>query len=276
VPLQAYAVLIIDEAQNLASQLLEEIRILSDLEGPEKLLQLVLVGQPELREKLKDPTMRQVDQRISVRCSLQPLERDALNGYIAHRLTVAGGGSDRVEFTPEALDLVYSASSGNPRVLNLIADKSLHRGHLDRTWIITPAIVTAALGDLGYARPALTLDMSFPVAPPVPAPTTSFLPGLKDQGPLLSLDEAAAPAPVAAPVAYARRGRRRLRRAALLATAGLALAAGGVAVNEWELRRQELAQPLLLPAVTAPPPQPVSAGAAPVVPPAEFFSPVIP
>ena len=107
VPLQAYAVLIIDEAQNLSSQLLEEIRILADLEGPEKLLQLVLVGQPELRDKLKDPAMRQVDQRVSVRCSLQPLERDAVPEYIAHRLTVAGGGADRVEFTPEALDLLF-------------------------------------------------------------------------------------------------------------------------------------------------------------------------
>ena len=151
VPLQAYAVLIIDEAQNLSSKLLEEIRILSDLEGPEKLLQLVLVGQPELRDKLKDPSMRQVDQRISVRCSLQPLGRDALTAYIAHRLTVAGGGADRVEFTPEALDLIYDASNGNPRLLNLIADKSLHRGHLDRTWTITPEIVTAALGEIGRA-----------------------------------------------------------------------------------------------------------------------------
>ena len=81
--------------------------------------------------------------------------------YIAHRLTAAGGGADRVEFTAEALDLVYNASNGNPRLLNLIADKSLHRGYLDRTWTITPAIVTAALGDLGYAKPA-----------PVPLSTT--------------------------------------------------------------------------------------------------------
>ena len=186
VPLQAYAVLIIDEAQNLSSQLLEEIRILADLEGPEKLLQLVLVGQPELGDKLKDPTMRQVDQRVSVRCSLQPLERDALQGYITHRLTVAGAGADPVELMPEALDLLYDASHGNPRVINLIVDKSLNRGHLDRTWIITPAIVTSALGDLGYAKsvltrdttPAPTLDMYFsetPAAPPPPAPMLAEL-----------------------------------------------------------------------------------------------------
>ena len=80
VPLQAYAVMIIDEAQNLSSQLLEEIRILSDLEGPEKLLQLVLVGQPELRAKLKDHSMRQVDQRVSVRVELTGLDRPGVGG----------------------------------------------------------------------------------------------------------------------------------------------------------------------------------------------------
>lgn len=272
VPLQAYAVLIIDEAQNLSSQLLEEIRILSDLEGPEKLLQLVLVGQPELREKLKDPAMRQVDQRISVRCSLRPLDRDALQGYIAHRLTIAGGGPDRVDFSPEALDLLYSSSHGNPRVLNLIADKALHRGYLGRTWIITPAIVTAALGDLGYAKPAPSLDLSFAVTPlalPLPVPV---LRDEKNEGPHLLLEEASASAPASMP--YARREPRRLRRAALVVTTVLALAATGMLLNQWQLQRQELAQPLSLPAVAAPPPQPVSAGVAPVIPPAEFFAPV--
>ena len=177
VPLQAYAVLILDEAQNLTSQLLEEIRILADLEGPEKLLQLVLVGQPELYDKLKDPAMRQVDQRISVRCSLETLEADAVPSYIEHRLTVAGGGADRVEFAPEALELLYSTSKGNPRVLNLLADKSLNRGHLDRTWLITPEIVSAALGDLGYARPAPAkaappIEVIPPAAAPPPPPGT--------------------------------------------------------------------------------------------------------
>lgn len=282
VPLQAYAVLIIDEAQNLASQLLEEIRILSDLDGPDKLLQLVLVGQPELRDKLKDPAMRQVDQRVSVRCALQPLARDALPGYLAHRLTVAGAGSDRVEFAPAALDLLYGASNGNPRVINLIADKSLNRGHVDRTWIITPDIVTAALGDLGYATPAretekysLPLDMSFPATPPLPAPAEPTLPELEDDGPHFLLAESRILSTPAVPPQ--RRGRRRLRRAALLVTLGIALGLAGVALNEWELRREELAQPLPLPALpAAPAPSPVSAGVAPVVPPAEFFAPAIP
>ena len=277
VPLQAYAVMVIDEAQNLSSQLLEEIRILADLEGPEKLLQLVLVGQPELRDKLKDAAMRQVDQRVSVRCSLQALDRDALPGYIAHRLGVAGSGPDRAEFTQDALDLVFKVSNGNPRVTNLIVDKSLNRGHLDRTWTITPAIVTGALGDLGYARPALTLDMSFPPAPPAPELRPPSLPAMMAdmvgdrQHVVLE-----PPAPPVAMVTKERRGRRRLRRAALLVAMGAVLAAGGLALNEWELQRQELAQPVQLPVVTAPPPPPISAGAAPVIPPAEFFSPVAP
>jgi type II secretory pathway predicted ATPase ExeA len=277
VPLQAYAVMVIDEAQNLSSQLLEEIRILADLEGPEKLLQLVLVGQPELRDKLKDPTMRQVDQRVSVRCSLEPLERDGLEGYIAHRLTIAGGGSDRVEFTPEALDTVFHASNGNPRVTNLIVDKSLNRGHLDRTWIITPGIVTAALGDLGYAMPTpdLTLDM-FPeetAAPPLQAPMLPDLPDINDDSPQV-MPEPSTPVVPATPTEHG--GRRRLLRAALLVAVGFAVTGTGLALNEWAMQRQELAQPVLLPAVSAPARPPLSAGPAPVIPPAEFFAPVLP
>ena len=113
--------LVIDEAQNLPLSLLEEIRILSDLEGPEKLLQVVLVGQLELLPKLKDPLMRQVDQRVSVRCQLQALDRAAVAGYIAHRLTVAGGGTDRVNFSDDALDVIYRATNGNPRLISLVA-----------------------------------------------------------------------------------------------------------------------------------------------------------
>ena len=130
VPLQAFAVLIIDEAQNLSPPLLEEIRILSDLESPEKLLQVVLVGQLELRAKLKLPEMRQLDQRVSARCSLEPLNREGVAGYIAHRLGVAGGADDRVHFSPNAVDAVFRVSGGTPRVVNLVCDRALHRGHL--------------------------------------------------------------------------------------------------------------------------------------------------
>ncbi len=125
VPLQAFAVLIIDETQNLSPPLLEEIRILSDLESPEKLLQVVLVGQLELRAKLKLPELRQLDQRVSARCSLQALTREAVSGYISHRLAVAGGTDDRVYFTPPAVDALFHASGGVPRLINLICDRAL-------------------------------------------------------------------------------------------------------------------------------------------------------
>ena len=163
VPLQAFAVLIIDEAQNLSLPLLEEIRILSDLEAPEKLLQVVLVGQLELRTKLKLPEMRQVDQRVSVRCNLEPLNREAVAGYIAHRLAVAGGRSDRIAFAPEAVDLIFQSSKGVPRLINLICDRALHRGHLARTAEIDSDILRVAVVDLGLA------DARVPPPPPFPA-----------------------------------------------------------------------------------------------------------
>jgi type II secretory pathway predicted ATPase ExeA/cell division septation protein DedD len=163
VPLQAFAVLIIDEAQNLSLPLLEEIRILSDLEAPEKLLQVVLVGQLELRSKLKLPEMRQVDQRVSVRCNLEALNREAVAGYIAHRLAVAGGRSDRIAFAPEAVDLIFQTSKGVPRLINLICDRALHRGHLARTAQIDSDILRVAVVDLGLA------DVRVPRPPPFPA-----------------------------------------------------------------------------------------------------------
>lgn len=166
VPLQAFAVLIIDEAQNLSPSLLEEIRILSDLESPEKLLQVVLVGQLELRAKLKLPEMRQLDQRVSARCSLDPLNRDGVAGYISHRLVMAGGADDRVHFSPSAIDAVFRASGGTPRVINLICDRALHRGHLTRKSMIDLEAVTQAIEDLGVGTltPAPSFDTI--VAPP--------------------------------------------------------------------------------------------------------------
>jgi type II secretory pathway predicted ATPase ExeA len=170
VPLQAFAVLIIDEAQNLSPALLEEIRILSDLESPDKLLQVVLVGQLELRAKLKLPEMRQLDQRVSARCSLQPLGRDGVAGYISHRLAMAGGAEDRVHFSPNAIDAVFRASGGTPRVINLICDRALHRGHLARKSAIDLEAVTQAIDDLGVGTltAAPTFDTLIPPAPSAP------------------------------------------------------------------------------------------------------------
>src|SRR5215831_4699635 len=125
-PLQAFAVVIIDEAQNLSRELLEEVRILSDADGQ---LQVVLVGQLELRERLRLPEMRQLDQRVSVHCHLHPLDIAGVAGYISHRLHVAGGTSDRVRFTGEAVEAIYALSGGVPRIINRICDRSLRYGY---------------------------------------------------------------------------------------------------------------------------------------------------
>jgi type II secretory pathway predicted ATPase ExeA len=155
-PLQAFAVVIIDEAQNLSVPLLEEIRILSDSDGRERQLQVVLVGQLELRDKLKLPEMRQVDQRISVHCSLEPLARAGIAGYIAHRLEIAGGSPDRVQFSPEAADALYRVTRGVPRLINRICDRALHHGYLRRAGTIDEHMLGAAIEDAGH----------FPTAPP--------------------------------------------------------------------------------------------------------------
>jgi hypothetical protein len=163
VPLQAFAVLIIDEAQNLSAALLEEIRILSDLESPDKLLQVVLVGQLELRARLKEPEMRQLDQRVSARCTLEPLSRNGVAGYISHRLSVAGGADDRVRFSAEAVDTVFRVSGGTPRVVNLVCDRALYLSHLARKAVVDMETVTQASDDLGVGT--LTPAPSLHVAP---------------------------------------------------------------------------------------------------------------
>src|ERR671919_52599 len=117
VPLHGSAVLIIDEAQHLSPEVLEEIRILSNLEtNDRKLLLIVLVGQLNLLDLLRDPKLRQLDQRISIRCVLQPLTREGVEAYIAHRLWVARG-SAAVTFSPEAITLAHTISGGVPRVI---------------------------------------------------------------------------------------------------------------------------------------------------------------
>ena len=151
VPLQAFAVLVMDEAQHLPLPVLEEIRILSELERREKLLQVVLVGQPELRSNLKLPQMRQVDQRVSVRCELAPLDARGVAGYVMHRLAVVATGDSRVEFTQESLDAVYQASGGVPRLVNRICDRALQRAYALRSRSVDARFVCEAIDDLGLS-----------------------------------------------------------------------------------------------------------------------------
>jgi general secretion pathway protein A len=145
VPIHGSAVLIIDEAQHLSPEVLEEIRILSNLETNErKLLQIVLVGQLNLLDTLHDAKLRQLDQRISIRCLLKALNREEVEAYITHRLWVARG-STAVTFTPRAIDLVHALSGGVPRMINLIADRALMAGAAAKTDRITdPLILEAA------------------------------------------------------------------------------------------------------------------------------------
>ena len=120
--------LIIDEAQNLPLQVLEQIRILSNLEtDKEKLLQIILVGQLNLQTLLRSPELRQLDQRVSIRYELKPLDADGVAAYVAHRLTIAGGSAS-VSFTPKALEQVHRLSGGIPRLINLICDRALLAG----------------------------------------------------------------------------------------------------------------------------------------------------
>lgn len=154
---QAFAVLIIDQAQNLPLPVFEEIRILSDLEGRERCLQVVLVGQPGLRDHLSLPEMQRINQRISVRAQLSPLERDDVAGYIAHRLRAAGSDG-RTLFGPAAIDAVFNASHGTPRLINLICDRALHRGFAAGVEQLEPQVIWDAVTDLqlGPNDPALS------------------------------------------------------------------------------------------------------------------------
>ncbi len=142
------AVLIIDEAQNMRPSTLEAIRMLSNLETEkEKLLQIVLCGQPQLRDKLNSPSLLQLKQRIAVRFHVRALEKEELQGYMNHRLDVAGGGG-RVSFTPETVDPIHSYTNGIPRLINIICDKALLMGFVYETRFIGNEIIQKSIEEL--------------------------------------------------------------------------------------------------------------------------------
>jgi type II secretory pathway predicted ATPase ExeA len=125
------AVLIVDEAQNLSSELLEEIRLLTNLEtSTEKLLQIVLAGQPELEERLKLPQLRQLRQRITLRCRTSTLSLEETYGYIAERLRIAGANGEPI-FSKEAIQAIHLYSGGIPRVVNLLCEHSMINAYVD-------------------------------------------------------------------------------------------------------------------------------------------------
>jgi general secretion pathway protein A len=159
----ARAVLIIDEAQNIPLATLEQIRIISNLETHNaKLLQIVLVGQLELTDVLAKPELRQLHQRISIKCELTPLSFDEVAQYIRHRLAIAGGGQSRIIFTSDALREIYRYSGGIPRLINLIADRSLLAGMALSTTTMDRRVVREAVENLQLKKPRSSFGKLWP------------------------------------------------------------------------------------------------------------------
>ncbi len=143
-------VLIIDEAQNLSAEALEEIRMLSNLETSDsKLLQIILVGQPELRNVLSQPQLRQLRQRINIQCHLQPLDRQETEEYIYHRMHVAGN-RDALLFSPEAFDIIFASTCGIPRLINIINDFLLLAAFAEGIRQVDRGLVQDTIGDLDF------------------------------------------------------------------------------------------------------------------------------
>lgn len=149
-------VVVIDEAQHLSVKQLEQVRLLSNLETEkEKLLQIVLVGQPELYEKLHLPELRQLRQRVSVHFHVQPLEKDDIKNYIHHRITKATSNplaSKVVGFTEQAIDRIYHYTQGSPRTINILCDRALLAGYVADTFSIDHGIIESCAKEILYCE----------------------------------------------------------------------------------------------------------------------------
>ncbi|GAC1663321.1 MAG: hypothetical protein NVS9B4_17970 [Candidatus Acidiferrum sp.] len=160
------AVLVVDEAQNLTFPVLEEIRLLTNLEtSTEKLLQIVLSGQPELEDKLKLPQLRQLRQRITLRYKTSALTTEQTHAYVAERLRIAGATGDPI-FSPQAIDTIHFYSLGIPRVVNLLCEHSLVNAYVEQQRPIEPKIVEEVAREF-------QLDEVQPIAPNGSAPTSA-------------------------------------------------------------------------------------------------------
>jgi general secretion pathway protein A len=170
-----HALLVIDEAQNLNAEVLEELRMLSNFQKERfALLQIMLVGQPELLLTLRKPSMRQFSQRVAVHYHLTALGREETGAYIDYRLQIAGG--DKGVFTPGAVDMIFSRSGGIPRSINLLCDAALVYGFVDETSRITQDIISQIIDDrlgVGIAcdKAESIADPLAVVAPESPADT---------------------------------------------------------------------------------------------------------
>ncbi len=158
-------ILIIDEAQNLSAELLEEVRMLSNLETERsKLLQIILVGQPELWKTLAQPGLRQLRQRISVNCQILPLTRKETEEYILYRLEIAGN-REAVKFSNEAFDAIYNFSRGIPRLVNILCDFLMLSAFSEKATVIKPDLVNEVVCDLEMENRYWHDETSIPKAP---------------------------------------------------------------------------------------------------------------
>lgn len=142
------ALVVVDEAQNLSDEALESLRMLTNLETSKaKLLQILLVGQPELLERLKTHQMRQLNQRIAARCHLSPFSQVEMMRYINHRICTAGGGG-KVFFESGAYKMIHKKANGYPRIVNMVCDRSLVSAFVRESYVINKSDVRKAYGDL--------------------------------------------------------------------------------------------------------------------------------
>jgi len=158
------AVLIVDEAQNLSEEVLEEIRMLTNLETfTEKLLQIVLVGQPELEQKLKQPQLRQLRQRLTLRAKTHPLTLDETKAYVQQRLRIAGSNGQQI-FSPDSLVSVHRYAAGIPRVINLLCEHCLVSAFVDQQKVIEANVVDAVARDFDLGDNTSSGAMTAPPA----------------------------------------------------------------------------------------------------------------
>jgi len=203
------AVVIVDEAQNLSTETLEQVRLLTNLETPtHKLLQIILIGQPELREVLARSELRQLAQRITGRYHLNPLSRDETTAYVKHRLKVAGATSEI--FTPSALREIHRLTQGIPRIINVICDRALLGGYTSDQHRIGPRLIRRAASEV-YGRPFGPTWLNWAIAGTVAAVIVAGIIGfwqLRERpaaiartAPAATAPAPSAPAPAALPAA---------------------------------------------------------------------------
>jgi general secretion pathway protein A len=243
IPLQSYAVVIIDEAQSLAPVVLDQIRMLAGLEQDgQRLMQIMLVGQPALAETIKGESLRALNERITRRALLAPLAPPEVDEYIRHRMSIAGG-KDAVAFQPDAVTLIAELSRGLPRRVNLLCDRSLEEGRVAGAATIDSTMVRrAAKAIAGGADPAPAVTVIEPVAAAEPGELAD-LPPIERDGELTFGQEAETP--------------RRGRTLVIVGIVLLLLAAlVGVAGYAWTI----VSRPAVFPTLPARPTLDVGAG----------------